>query len=571
MRRRNLLRALAAAPLAAALGACRHVLPRCPNDPVWTTPESPLTIDVHAHVFNGTDLQVKEFVRRVGGRQLPGGLRRFADYFGEFLESLTWSQAPRAAQELEVLREISDGASQCPDPRFVPELDQLRRDNYRRASQELRDTAARVRAQRGIPGLSPSASFETASDAEKGLRAIEALPATYEDMLQQRLGIQGGADVSPERKSIDSVLAFFVEMFQYRYGSVFEFLRSYNRPGQNLDLMLAHLVDYDWWLAGGKPTATSLRDQVEVMASISVLTGGRVHAFVPFCPLRELQHRRRASSTFSSLELVKWAVTRRGAMGIKLYPPMGFAPLGNAAHAGIWDPADWLPPMVRESGFGAALDGVLGELYAWCVAEGVPLMAHTNRSNGPLEEFEKLAGAAGWEQALRAFPGLRINFGHFGTRGSSSSADAARFVGIMSSAAGSAGERAFADAAYFAEALDHPAELEDALLALFGSDPARARVLASRFVYGSDWKMLLLEANAGSFLADMQRIADNLARRLGHLGDFSGLKRDFLGGNSAAYLGLATGSKTRQRIQDFYDKNNVSSTVSWQRKVDNGT
>ena len=57
--RRAFLAALAAlAPMPAHAQAALL----CPADPTISNPASPLTIDTHAHIFNGSDLQVKEFL-----------------------------------------------------------------------------------------------------------------------------------------------------------------------------------------------------------------------------------------------------------------------------------------------------------------------------------------------------------------------------------------------------------------------------------------------------------------------------------------------------------------------------
>jgi hypothetical protein len=54
------------------------------------------------------------------------------------------------------------------------------------------------------------------------------------------------------------------------------------------------------------------------------------------------------------------------------------------------------------------------KILGWCEANQVPVMAHTNLSNGVTQEFEALAGAQFWDMALQAYSKLRVNFGHFG-------------------------------------------------------------------------------------------------------------------------------------------------------------
>jgi hypothetical protein len=61
-----------------------------------------------------------------------------------------------------------------------------------------------------------------------------------------------------------------------------------------------------------------------------ILSGGRVHGFVPFCPLCAVVHRSsQPLADWDPLELVQNAIQNKGFMGVKLYPPVGFAPYGN--------------------------------------------------------------------------------------------------------------------------------------------------------------------------------------------------------------------------------------------------
>lgn len=564
--RRTLLQAGTLLPLPLLIGGCPREVPPCPDHPFWDTPDSALTIDIHAHVFNATDLQVKEFVARVGARQATGGLAKLARHFGSILQTVSWGTAPNARRELSMLDDLADGLEKnCPS--LANTLEQQRADQYARGVAELKTTAARARAQRSIARLERSASWESASDEEKGVRAIEELPDTYDTFRARRAARSGPLELSAERVSLESVLAFVIEMFQYRYGSTFRLLQTYNTTQRKLDLLVAHLVDYDWWLAGGKSTLTSLPKQVEVMSRIAVLTSGRVHPFVPFCPLRETQYRLHPGSTDSSLRFVKQAVRKQGAIGVKLYPPMGFAPFGNATvEPQIWQSPDWLPSIARRRDFGQRLDAALQDFYTWCVAEEVPVMAHSNPSNGPAAAFEELAGPRYWKLALDAFPGLRISFGHFGSvveRGSAP--NAAAFMALMLPT----GSHAFADSGYFSEAIDRPEQLENALVALFQADAAGNKTLASRFMFGTDWKMLALESDAERYLSDMDGIIARVATRLGNLGDYSQLAGAFSGRNAAAFLGLRPGEKNRSRIDAFYRDNGIERTT-WATKLGSG-
>jgi len=255
---------------------------------------------------------------------------------------------------------------------------------------------------------------------------------------------------------------------------------------------------------------------------------------------------------------------------VKLYPPMGFAPFGNThVDPKPWRSASWLPPIVKENGFGERLDGALRDLYEWCVTEDVPVMAHTNASNGPNRDFEALAGPKYWAMALDAFPRLRASFGHFGAVVSraDNQPNAEAFLALMRPTPIAPGSRAFADSAYFSEALDDPKALEDALVALFELDARNQKTLISRFMFGTDWMMLVLENDAARYMSDMDTIMSKVSARLAGIGDYTHLQERFSGRNAIEFLGLHKGEKTLQRLEEFYRTYGVMQP-EWSVKAD---
>jgi hypothetical protein len=157
------------------------------------------------------------------------------------------------------------------------------------------------------------------------------------------------------------------------------------------------------------------------MTLISILSDGRVHGFAPFCPLREVAAQagfknERGEVAKSSLRFVQEAVRSKGCIGVKLYPPMGYAAYGNAAlddpskggRADFWEGGllpDWTAAPIPYSGgttklLGQRIDDALDELYQWCVDEQVPILAHTDETNGPSDRYKALARAQYWTLAL---------------------------------------------------------------------------------------------------------------------------------------------------------------------------
>lgn len=556
-RRRALLRALAALPLT----SCAAVDPICPTDPSVSLPTGPLTIDAHCHVFNGTDLQVEKFLTLVAFRQ-QGALGEGARVMGSILQGLGWTFAPDRKRELAALQDVAAAVARCDTARHATAVAALRQSAYATGRAQLQAAAARSR------GLEA-----TLADPRKlgAVREIESLPASVEDYHAMRRARETAAASIAER-SVSGMIAFVLQNFQYRYVSTYDYLRTYDEPGRRVvDLMAAMLVDYDWWLAKGDRTPTTIREQVEVMAQVSILTRGRVHAFVPFCPLRQVAFALRFGKD-DALQIAKDAVAANGCIGVKLYPPMGFAPLGNAAHDGkrFWA-REWLPAWTARDDLGQRLDDAMRALFAWCESEQVPVMAHTALSNGPSADFEALAGVDGWRRALEAYPKLRVSFGHFGDTApvADGLARAKAFQGLMHDRANEPGSAAYADAGYFVEVLDREPALRDEIRQLY-EDTARkgSASLAHRFLYGTDWEMTLTEGAIGGYLSEFVKLMDEIEQRPAiRAAGLANLSGRFFGANAVDWLGLRKGEPSRERLDAFYAKAGVPKP-DWMVKVD---
>lgn len=424
---------------------------------------------------------------------------------------------------------------------------------------------------RGIELLGLDSTMRAQVEA---IREIEALPEDVETYRATK-SVKGLTTLSSGGRSARGLIDFVLQNFQYRYVSVHDYLRTYNEPGVRVvDLMLPSMVDYDWWLASGHPTKTPMTSQVEVMRQIAILTGGRVHAFVPFDPLRqvafELGH-----GQDDSLTLARDAVESKGCVGVKLYPPMGFAALGNAAlqgagGVGFWA-RPWLPTWTSRADLGQRLDGAMRKVLAWCEAEHVPVMAHISVSNGVSDDFEALAGAQYWALALAEFPRLRVSFGHFGDTGLQTSGlpAAEAFARLMASTPGAAGEFAYADAGYFVEVMKSEPRLRDTLRRLYESTaPKGSAALANRFLYGTDWEMTLTEGEIDTYLSQFVKLFGEL--EAGPAIQSARIQRPaakFFGANAADWIGLRQRGRARDRLDAFYRANGVA-TPDWASKLD---
>ncbi|MDZ5636293.1 amidohydrolase family protein [Janthinobacterium sp. GMG1] len=579
--RRRALRGIGALAVGTSVGlsGCCLFKPRpldCVNSPDINLPTGPLTIDAHCHIFNGTDIPVMDFVGKVMvGEASPLGPAAMA--VGALLQGLAWSLAPSGDMELETLRELSPKLATCTSEQAKMEvISRLRRDAYAAGTASLK--AAAATSPLYLPFIREKQSKLLIPDMQtrlqvEALEIIDKLPATIPDLDKDS---PEPLDMLSGDRSVMGVIKFILQNFQYRYVNIQQYLRTFNVPGVRMvDLLMPSMVDYSWWISKGKPTATSLETQVQVMEQLSILTGGRMHGFVPFCPLREVAFSKGKSAT-SSFDLVQRALEEHGFIGVKLYPPMGFAALGNQyiqdAEPDFWR-RRWLPEWVQNTpDLGKLLDDALRRLYDYCQKHGVPIMAHTGLSNGPSMAFKNLAGSKYWACVLKEFPRLRVNFGHFGDtsivkdqRAGFSLAEA--FAKEMN--ASGPGEFAYADAGFFTEVISDQPELKADLQKLYNlTAPKGSASLANRFLYGTDWEMSLTASSIGSYLSDFMK----LFKELEELPSLSGetvttLSNKFFGDNAVRYAGLSRGGETRLRLQAFYDKHGVK-PPAWRLKVD---
>lgn len=554
--RRALLAAIPASALA-PMGSWADEIRLCPNDPSISSRTSPLTIDAHAHFFNGSDLQIQKFLSAtiVGSKS---ELRPLVNGAGALLQILGWSLAPSAKQEMRAIAQYAAAIRNCDGP------EQLRRtasesfqEGYAIGWRELQASSdALYRAPAGAAVLGPR-------DSPGGLgAAIAALPPKYDDFMRQS---RDGATILGSHPTTLGYIQFLLHNFNHRHVNAIDYLTTYSKGStRKIDLVVASLVDYDWWLAQGDATPTSLQDQVDVMRAISILLGGRVHGFVPFCPFRE-------AMTISpdgigdSLRLVKRAIESEGFLGVKLYPPMGFAAWGNG-ELSVWKDQPGLHSAAYDPGFGKKLDAAMEALFRYCLKNDVPVMAHTNHSNGPNDAFMDLADSKYWAKALDKFKGLRVSFGHFGDTDVEDDGKRTReFLKLFSSAPGSNGTAAFADSGFYAGVLLNQGKMRDALAQLYAA--SQDHILRERLMYGSDWTMILSQENVERYLSafmDVMRKVEALqpdvtVRK-------TTLSNAFFGSNAVDFLGLARGKPNRLRIETFYAKHNLPEP-DWMVKI----
>jgi len=556
-----------------------------------------LIIDAHCHIFNGTDLPVKEFLIKVVEK---GGGGEGTVIASDLLQDLAWDLAPKGDKELKVLKRMV--ARKTTAGKIT--LEQHRDRAYRRAKGAIQEALDRANTRAKLAPLppappppparapltsaaAPQVSRPNPKDLEVQIRQLLAANS-YEDYkkgtpprsapapppplqstpapgAQQERLAAAAVPVTPTcpsaagaGRTVSGMLDFVIKNFHYRYVMIDDYLSSFTyTTGNCVDLMVAGMVDYDWWLTGQdrKATQTPLETQVQVMKQISILSRGQVHGLVPFDPFHEVAFRAgKSSDKKSPLQLVQDAIMSDGCVGVKMYPPMGFAPFGNATLNGYWNGAGlptWVNGQIGYSDgtfatFGERLDQALEEFYSWCVDNDVPVMAHSTVSNGVSDMLAKLAAADHWKPALKNHPNLRISFGHLGdfsdTLNVASAPDADKFIAFMSNAPNS-----YADSAYFSAILTEPSCVRDRLVEYYQKG---GTLLPDRLMYGTDWNLLITQGD----IQDYYQYFVQAFKEIDKTTPQASLR--FFGKNAADWLGLA-GGKTRMRLDEFYSNNGV--------------
>jgi predicted TIM-barrel fold metal-dependent hydrolase len=390
-------------------------------------------------------------------------------------------------------------------------------------------------------------------------KALEAIILNGEDMYERYCRVErphGGILASATNYRLHNALAL-MELYP------------------ETDLFVPAMVDMDAHLDDRSPVTP--RQQIDLMEYIFVITGGRFHGYVAFDPLRQVRYNEErpndGETPLSPLNIVKRAVMEQGFVGVKLYPPMGFRPIGNDALANC----QGIPRLASK------YDAVLRRLFDWCAQERVPLITHCNDSNhadvydDADSPCQQLGTPGQWAELLKKYadkPGrLKVGLGHFGRMDLHSRVwlrlqrarkenwpDLAKLEGVHQTNGIEAGE--FLDAlkahpdALFADLSNYATLGDDELREDFRPKIAElmsAKGLGRQLMYGTDWFMT--SQGGDSYLANMRKTLP--------ASDYPA----FYGGNAARFLGLARGERTRLRLEAFYRKWGLPD-AEWMARVD---
>lgn len=555
--RRRVIQGIAGAAGFAAMGGWGCATCRWP----WQKPEGePLVVDVHCHLFNAKDAPVAGFLTRfLEGRDFPAVV---VSVLGSTLAGVErWGHDRSAgAEELDSLRALVSGQDIPPSqvrPLQAGELLALD------AGFSPRSLVAPAEALR-------TAAARNAAREQKLEQAYASDPAVARwldrpEIKAEPRGLQAfTAAKEAGLPLLARVLAFFYRGFgdfiSTGVGTRLDIARRLISENPGAAVFTPLLLDFDGWIPEGAAVAAVPPDtQVELMATLAqaaalgrlALPGGgaaAIHPLVAFDPKRDatdrsgrLQEYRDlldqtdsktaldrylakypdAAGEPASFGTVRRAIATGAFAGVKVYPPVGFRPLGNG-------PGDE----------GLLIDAALGRLYSWCERNDVPITTHAGTGNPFSIQAREMAAPGGWRPVLLRHEKLRLNLGHFGHERADWLDDAVALLDDPSH------PFVYAD---IGDADIQPGHLAAHVSELKAHGVFRDPKVMSRLLYGSDWFMDKLNPGGAS------RYLQAIEKAVGAEVPAATLER-FLGANALEFLGFTDPANgNHRRLRQFYD------------------
>lgn len=493
-------------------------------------------IDIHCHVFNLADLPVAEFIEHT---RLQSGLALAAIPIIGLISAIFKGNAVTAQTELHTL------AGNAPQPAQPPEqattLDALRALHS--------DQPGFAPAMKNAAPLLHAALAELDPDHDTTAAITDARLQTLADHLD------GDAAVN------DPDYLAWIDLLTGARNDIVNALLAQFPPGDQV-MLTPSLVDYNRWLgltAADDTNLTPLPQQLAVTQAIATRhaapappNGERraaIGLFMPFDPWRSIE-------TDQVLQDIQHALEQGLAIGVKLYPPMGFAALGNETLAENSFPHS-LQTLVQTRRptltTGQALDAELRKLYALCEALDAPITTHVANSEIVDHPSSQLPSPQYWARALAAFPHLRVNLGHYGGvwRFATDSQDPDEIARVNEALAWSDQiaelmaqyPNVYADFAFFDLALENvqPGTKAARAIGHIHAQAARIPAVKQRLMFGSDWILVGMDAAGADY-------ARRVMSGMNHFFQTPDEQDDIRWRNAARYLNLSPGTPTWQRL-----------------------
>ena len=459
-------------------------------------------IDVHAHFFNASDVPVKGYLEGPVAHDMPAPLKFLVRLLAPMADSLA-ETAPSAKDEFDELMNMLKqprllGADD-PSIAMKQTFDRVQGEQIQRMYDVLKNSKfmdefnrqKRLDVSRGLTTSRTPAGNDFSEETIRN--AVEKrYPSSPEK--RTRMMLEGATSPSDPK---DGIVAFVYYMLSRRWMNLQTYAQAFSTDENALgvDTVFGALVDFDRWL--DCPPRSSHDDQIKLHQLISLLSGGYMRPLVAYNPWTDI------ASPGKGLERVIDAIDKRGFIGAKIYPPMGFRPFGNTKN----------PLKLSRSHRPCPedLDRVLSDFWDTCTERDIPVMAHTGESMGWDDTYDELGGPPGWEYLLDRYKGKAkgpiINAGHFGGDSAEKNTNwpesLARLMGRPE------GKRFYGDLGYWSELRCHEAGQAKCkaamarLKAALDTPLPGSETIADRIMFGTDWLMLSKERDWPDYATEM--------------------------------------------------------------------
>jgi predicted TIM-barrel fold metal-dependent hydrolase len=551
-------------------------------------------VDVHTHFFNASDANVKGYYQ--GGiirNHVPDALKGLANLLAPLIDDLS-ERAPTAQDEYRYLVDAAtlpggtkDGVSKIRadmathrDEVSTHLWDALKdRKDIKAEFQRLRgrNLSANYSLTLSLQGLSADKESELSEQALRTMvdpvRRRQRRHGLDRFMLLKTQGLDapdvgaGGSaprfrQPSPAEADPGGLFEFIGHMLSRRSTNMLDYQTYYTEDEDSpaIDGVIASMVDFDYWL--DCPTESQREDQARLHGLLSLLSGGWMLPIVPYNPWTDIERPVTVNGEKSgaSFELVQKAVREYGFVGVKIYPPNGFYPYGNADRGMQVCKASDHPgdksctSQRRPDDHLQALDDNLLRLFEWCSANDVPVQAHTDESMGADFAADDFTSPKGWTALLDKLKasgkaasghGPIINFGHFGGDRPGKDHPTNEWPEALAKLARHPlGDRLYADIAFWdglcgtcgTTAQTDTEEAMKRLKRALYADPGMSR----RIMYGTDWHMT---SSLGDWPSYLNEVIANVSALGGELP-----LNDLFYENAVRCFGLGKNGAQRERI-----------------------
>lgn len=511
-------------------------------------------IDVHCHVYNAKDLPIPGFAAQVVLSSWPDIAKSFAQMLIWLLSQLMDAGTISAADEL---KEIKRGRRIAPlvsgqesDDQAAAKLLRATADRVRSKRRGMKSQVTRMnqRVQHALEriGLSMPSDPEQEEILQLALASIDSSTRAKEDSMASLSSIQ----------QLWGIIIMGWLLTHWRAGLTRRLAELPTHNATEVGLFTPAMLDLGLWVDDPDPTFSQWGDQIEVMSAIAGMKRRRyaVHPFVSFCPWRQLIEP-------TQFDLVKAAVRKKGFIGVKMYPVMGFLPTDNASQ----DPKTYPSELQLIPNWACRLDQALTDLYSWSITEDVPIMAHCSQSQTPSKEAGMRAAPGNWKLLLDKpnFANLRLNLAHVGGLWDLALASHNKWTEeVISMLANQQYPNLYADLSDY-ESIMHRAGTDDEKTDLkvlpqvsAFLDQDKSGVARTKLMYGTDWVMLSRDGDVGEYYPCMRtRLPSSL--KINPAG--------FVGANAARFLGISMKNgkmlQPRQRLEWFYKRHGLNKVL----------